>query len=268
MMKKILWGLGLALLAAIAAVLVIYLSLSRIVKTGIETVGSTVTKCPITVEDISFKPLRGSLKINNLVVGNPEGFKTESAFRVDEINISMVPKSIFSERVQVQDVTIHAPQVTYEVGALETNIGRIQENVENFLGALPGGGNAPAEPAPQEETSGEGKKVEIDHLLVDGGKIGISATILQGRQVSLPLPKLELTDLGKEGDGQSIPEMVGTVLDKILGSVLDVVKRSGVLLKDAAKKIGETAQDAGAGIKKGVGGVVKGVKGMFGGTEN
>ncbi len=258
--------LAIALVAAMATMLGVYLFLGRIIKTGIERVGSTVTQCPITVDSIRLQLFSGKLRIRGFVVGNPDGFNTESAFQVDEIYVELVPSSVFSDRIRIREVTVHAPQVTYELGRMESNVGRIKKNVDEFLTRLPSGGEDAAgkEPAPEEEAPGGEKKVEIDHLLVDGGKIRVSATLLRGKALSLPLPTLERRDLGKGGDGRSVAEMVGEIFSEILGSVTDVVKKSGALLKDTAKQLGDTAGKAGAQIKEGASGLLKGVKGVFG----
>jgi uncharacterized protein involved in outer membrane biogenesis len=266
-LKKLLVVLGVLVAFAVIGLVILYLSLGRIVKTGVETVGSTVTKCPITVDSVDLALLRGRVTIKGLVVGNPEGFKTDSAFELGEVNVRLQPKSFFSDTIIIEDVLIDEPQFTYEVGMGKTNIGRILDNVEAWTG--------PAEKKPEEKPeAGAGKQVQIDHLLVDKGKVRISATVMQGAAVPIPLPQVEMNDIGKQGEKKSPAEVIAQVLQKVLGSVTDIVKQSGKLKdlgiktlegtvnvgEDAMKKGTDSVKDVGEKAKEGVSNLLKGFK--------
>ena len=273
--KKLLVVLGILAALAVVALVILYLSLGRIVKAGIETVGSKATQCHITVDSVSLAPLRGKLRIHGLVVGNPEGFKSDSAFKLGDISVSLKPGSFFSDTIVIEDVTVDKPQFTYEIAVGKTNIGQILHNVEAISGPA-------AEKKPEEKTAPppdeSGKSVELDHLLVDKGSVRLSATILQGKAVTIPLTRIEIRDIGKKkGRKQSPTEVVAEVLKKILGSVVDVVKQSGKLKELGLKglhdsiQVGENAihsgsdtiKNTGEKAKEGASKLWKGVKGTF-----
>jgi hypothetical protein len=71
--------------------------LNSIIKSGVETIGSLVTGVSVKLKDgdISLVSDKGQLK--ELFVGNPKGFKTESAFRLKEVKIALDVRSVFSE---------------------------------------------------------------------------------------------------------------------------------------------------------------------------
>ena len=72
---KLLKIFGIIVLVIVLLAVACVMFAGTLIKTGIQTIGSKVTKCDITVEDVSLSILRGHLRIDNLVVKNPEGFK-------------------------------------------------------------------------------------------------------------------------------------------------------------------------------------------------
>ena len=242
-------GLLLKVLLALAILLVVlvvalFLFLDFVIKTGIQTVGSTVTKCNVTVEDVSISILRGEVQLSNLVVGNPEGFKTDSAFKVGRIYVSMEPASVvMGKRTHVKEVIVEKPEITYELNALAftSNIGAIQKNVQSMLPAK----DEKEEEKPKEKK--EGRPVEISLVSVTDGKIRVSATFAGGKAVPVPLPTLTLKDIGKEKEVTS-SEATATVFDEICSSVSRAAESVTKSVGDAAKKVGSSAKEAGKKI--------------------
>jgi len=62
-----------------------------------------------------------------MVVGNPEGFKTESVFQLNQIRVILDPKSLLTNRIHIREILIDAPEITYEVGLSGSNIGDPEE---------------------------------------------------------------------------------------------------------------------------------------------
>lgn len=262
-MKKILVrGVVLLALLIVVALVALYVFLGRIVEKAIETAGPVVTKCPVTVDRVDFRPLRGKLRIVGLTVGNPEGFKTPSAFAVDEVRIAMSPGSVFSDLVEVEEVYIGGPQITYEMGIGKTNIGTLLDNVDAFVKSVSGPGGEET-PRRAEEPAGGGKKVTIGLVKVEEGRINLSGSFLQGGAVPVPLQPIEMHDLGKT-DPVTGAEASAEILGRILRGVLDSVKQSGKAVVDAAKSVGEALKQGDAEqVKKGIEGAVNGVRGLF-----
>jgi hypothetical protein len=257
-MKKVLvWGLGGLVVLGVVGLVLLYAFLGRIVKKGIEVAGPAVTKCPVTVDRVEVRPLRGKLRIVNLTIGNPEGFKTPSAFKVDQIRIAVQPRSLFSDVVQVQEVYIAGPEITYEIGLGKTNIGKIQDNIDAFVKTVSGPGEAePAAPG------GSTKKVTIDVARVENGKIHLGGTLIGQETLPIPLPTIEMHDIGK-GSPVSGAKAAAEILNRVLGGVIDAVKQSGKEVLDAAKDVGGAVKEGGAELKKNIEGAVGGVKGLF-----
>jgi len=237
----------------------IWMFLGTIIRTGVQQVGSAVTKCDIKVEDVSVSLLRGKVSIRNLVVGNPEGFKTANAFSLGLVHVSMKPLSVFSDRIIIDEILVEAPELTYELALtkLTSNLGQMQKNVEEALVSetAPEQKDEKAAKEAQEEKATEkkpGKKVQINHVRVADGKIRLSATIAQGAALPIPLPTIDLKDIGKERDVSGI-EAAATVLKETLTSAVSVGS-------DAAKSLGGGVKEALKSGGSGVAGAVKGVK--------
>lgn len=211
-----------------------------IIKASVQEVGSMVTKCDITIDDVDLSILRGKLTIKDLVVGNPEGFKTDSAFKLSKVYVDLVPSSLFSDRIIINDVQVIAPDITYEMAPIKltSNIGAIQKNVESFLPSS----DDKEEKKEEKKEDKPGKKIQINHVIVSDGHINVSATFAGGHALPIPLPKVEMNDIGKEKEVAG-PEALAEILNNILSSVVKVAS-------DSAKSIGNA--------------VGEGIKGIFG----
>ena len=237
---------ALKIIGIIIVVLVVLLAAGvmfagSIIKSSIQELGGMVTKCDINIDDVDLSILKGKLTINNLVVGNPEGFKTESAFKLGKVHVDLVPSSLFKDRIVIKDIQVIGPEITYEVAPvkLTSNIGTIQKNVEALL---PSSDDKDKDDEKKDDKSKPGKKVQIDHVIVSDGKINVSATFAGGHALPIPLPKLEMNDIGKEKDISGV-QASAEVLNQTLGSVVTAAS-------DSVKNIGGAVSD--------------GIKGLFG----
>ena len=232
---KILLGVLVVIVVVLCALLIF---LDFVVKTGIQTIGSTVTKSNVKVEHVSISILRGKVELGDLVVGNPDGYKTDAAFKLGKIHVNMSPMSLFiGKRTYIKEIIIDQPEITYEWNPLEltSNIGTIQKNVQRLL---------PAKEEKEEEepkVKKEGRPVEISHVTVSGGTIRFSATFAGGMALPIPLPTITLNDIGKEKE-VTPPEATATVVDEVCTSVVTTAKSSSQALGDTVKPLGESAE--------------------------
>ncbi len=252
-MKKVL--IGIAVLVVVIAVGVYWFlgNLDSLVKTAIEKYGSEITKTEVTLDKVELSPTSGAGSLSGLTMGNPAGFKSDYAFKLGQVSVSLNTDSLGGETVVIKEVVIAAPAVTYEIGSAGSNIDAIRKNVEAYTG---GGGSSGG------GDKGDDVKRVIENLYVRDGKVNVSATALGGKSLGAPLPTIHLKDIGKDSGGASPGEVadkvikaisngatqaVGTLnLDKILGG-------AGGVAKDAMEK-GKGALEQGTGA---VGGTLK-----------
>lgn len=217
------------------------------IKAGVEKIGPLVTKTPITLEKAHVNLFTGKVELLGLKVANPEGFKTEAAVKVSAVKISLVPLSVFTSKIHVKQVYIDGAEAWYEMGVPDSNVGKLQKNVDEFLGGAK---------KPEEKPAAPGKKVVIDDLQILNTKVHMGIKGI-GSDLPVPMPDIKQKDLGKEGDGKSIGQMCGDILKSITGGVTDAVSAGGKIIGDGAKAVGGAAADAG----KAVGGAIKGLFG-------
>lgn len=257
--KLVLWLLGILVVFLLVLGIVLYFYLGSIAKTAIETVGPKLTGAPVTVASIQFAPLRGKMVIHDFKLGNPPGFKTDSAVKVKTVRVSIRTKSVFSDRIIIDEVFVEAPEITYEQGFSGNNISQIQKNLEQFAG----GQKTAPETTPA--TKSAGKKIQINDFLVQDAKVNLSATLLGGHALSLPLPTVHLTGIGAEKEGKSVSEVMKDIFGAILKGVTETVTAGGKVLGDGVKALGGTAVDAGKTVTGGASKLFKGVGGLLGG---
>jgi len=257
--------IGALLALLLIGILVLYMSFGSIVKTGVETLGPQMTQSDITVDSVDFSVFSGMAEIQGIVVGNPAGYKTDAAFRLGQTRIVVAPASVLSDRIVIREVLIDGPEITYEAGLGNSNIGTIKKNIEAFAARMGAGPQAETPPAAEKPAEpSPGKKVQIDDFRITNAKVRLSAKLLGGQALTLTLPEIHLTDIGKESEGKSIAAVVSEIFAAVTQSVTGAVTDAGAVVGDSAKALGESAKNAAGEARKTADGVIKGVKGLFG----
>lgn len=279
----LIWGA----IIILGALIVLPIFISPIVKTAVEKIGPAVTGVPITLEGVSLSLLSGKANIKGLVVGNPEGFKSDSAIKLREFNAELDLTSLLSDKIIVRDVTIDGPEITYETRLTSSNISTILKNLESK-----GGEKAPARDE-KKESAAPAKKIQLDHFLFKDGRVMLASSQMGGKGLVLPLPTIELRDIGKEGDGTSIADMLKRIFaeinktvartianpDQVLGKGKEVLEGAAGGLKDKGSEMaskskenlegaaGDLADAGGEAVNKLKGSASKLVGGILGGKE-
>ena len=261
-MKVLLILLGVFVLLFAIGATVLCMTFDSALRKTVEFAIPKVTQCKTTVGSIHTSFLRGAITINDLAIANPEGFKTDSVITVGTIHIDVDLSTIFKDKIVVEEVLIDKLQCTYEMKNLtESNITALQANVNAFLPQKTEEEKKAAEQKKQEalakakaeaEARGEvyeepkGVKVQVNKVNVNGGKVRVSAVILSGSSITLPLPDFELKDIGKERD-ETLVEAASDILMAILDSTGNVT--STYIGKLGNKANGATVEKIGDAIK-------------------
>jgi uncharacterized protein involved in outer membrane biogenesis len=264
-LKKRVWKIvGIVVLLLVVALVVVVANLGKVIKAGVEEFGPAFIGVPVTLDSVRIKPLRGHASLNELIVGNPEGFKTDHAIRLGSLSVDLDVASLKTDTIIIREILIDGPRLMIELGLKKTNFGEIMKHIENAT-ASDTSATEQAE-APDEKPA---KMVIIQHVLVSGGKVGLSSPVLQGEAISLPLPTLELHDIGKEKDGATLASAVQDILGAIHQSAFQVIASSGKLTGEMLMSFGGGALDLGgdalnligAGASKAVDAAGEGVAG-------
>jgi hypothetical protein len=260
-MKKIIVRIVLALvILVILVVAVCWIFLGSIVTKGVNTVGPTVTKTDVKLGSASVSILSGSATLNDLLVGNPEGYKTASAIKANKISVSLKPMSIFGDKIIVRSVNVQAPDINVEGGISQNNLTKILDNTQGSASQAESKKNEPEsqKKAPEEKAA---RKMEVDDFVISGAKVHYTGSLSGGKTITLPIPDIHLSNLGTGPEGITAADLTKRIMDAVVSSV-------GPALASSAGEIGKGATD----LIKGAGGqgssaitnATKGLKSLFG----
>jgi len=261
-MKKILLivGIGLVVLM-IVAVAGVGIFIGPIAKMGMETIGSKITQVPITVDALDVSLLTGSAQVKGLMIGNPVGYKTPDAIKVGSASVKLEPLSVFSDKIVVRSIRIESPEISYEEGLGGNNLSKIMDNVN----AVAKTGGLASSSANTNIKSEAGKKpapkIEVDDFLITGAKARVSLTGLSSKEMTLSLPGIHLTNLGKESNGMTVTELFQTVLSKVTGTTLEAVTNS---VTSVGKDIQNLGKDVGKDASEQINTITQGISGLLG----
>ena len=245
---KIVGGvLAVVVIAIVGAAVSIYSNLDSIVKDAVEDYGAQYTGVSVRLKKAELSPENGEGKLFSLIVGNPAGFKTYSAFKLAIISMNIDISSLTSDTIVIKSILIDKPDITYEFGNGGSNIDLIGKNM-----AKAGGGGAEKEKTRDQPV----KKMIIESLIVRNGNISVNHPLLKGKKINSGLPTIRLKNIGKgKKSGATPAEVVGKVMVAIATQVRGAV---GGLHIDGMLE----------GLTKGVRGLAKDTSNKFSGTSS
>ena len=201
-----------------------------VVKMALEHWGPDVVGAPVKVQEVRISPQNGRGAIVGLEIGNPGGFSSKRAARFDEIRVSIDPATILDPVIVVREITIAAPQITYERGNKATNLDAIQAQIEGYAK------RAQAEAAKGESRGPLAKRrFIIERFEIRGARVMMTTAGLRGQGVSFDIPDVQLRDVGKGRGGVTASEAAAQVTSalqnriaqKVLTNV-DLLRKGGV----------------------------------------
>jgi hypothetical protein len=240
MKKFLLWTvIGLVLLVVLGA-LAVSLFIDSAVKRGVETVGPKLAKVDVKLDRVNLSLLSGAGRIQGLLVGNPEGYKTPQAISVGRASIALKPGSLFSDKIVIRSIQVEAPEITFEGGLGGNNLSQILANVQASTGS------DKTNAAAKSDEGKAGKKLQVDEFIIRNAKVYVSLTGLTRQPFTVPLPDIHLTDLGTGPEGITSGELTKRVLEAIkekavkaaaAGEFNNLDKTAKQLTKDLGKNL-------------------------------
>lgn len=252
--RKIILVSSLSALAALVAILIIVrLSLESVVEKGVETIGSQVLGVKVEIGSVGLSLMGGELTIKDFKVGNPKGYNAPCALDVGYVHVDIVPTSLLSGKIRVEEIAVDGVNTSYEQGLTSSNISEIKSSIDSYTKLIPKGGESKAK-----ESSG-GKRLQVDKVSIKNVNVAFSAKGLNA-PVKIPVPDIEMRDLGKDEDGIGAGELAVEIMNGLLGGIFKAVK-SGV--SGVSDLVGDGAGSVVDGVKSGGEKIVDGVIGIF-----
>jgi hypothetical protein len=207
-MQKKIWIIsGMVVLAAvIAGLIILFTSLDYIIKTAIEKYGPRFTQTAVKVGSVKLKFTDGECKINRFLLGNPKGFKTDYAFKVDTIDVAIEPASITKNVLHIRKIIVLSPSINYESLASGNNLEAIQHNIEKSMGS-----EKKKDKKGQSEKSPE-KKMIVDALILRDVKVTYGSILVKA---DMTLPSIEMYNIGKDKGGVTGGELAMLITETL-----------------------------------------------------
>lgn len=231
---------------------------STLLSRGTEKALSYALQVDVEVGDIQLHPFDGKFEIADLVIGNPEGFNTRSAFKIRQATVTADLASFRTDSPTISLIEITEPKVTLEKGLRTSNLKELINNASRFQS---GETSVQEEVAPEEAPDAAKKKLKIEKVIIDGTEVALSAPILQGQEVVFPVTRIEMDDIGEEKERVGIAEFLKITLNKILTATLS---QGGSLIPDSFGTFGDVGTQAVGTVKEGLSGTTEGFKGLLG----
>ncbi|MDP2823156.1 MAG: hypothetical protein Q8O52_10845 [Sulfuritalea sp.] len=203
---------------------------------AIANYGSAMTKAKVSVGEVQIAPASGKGTVSNFRIGNPAGFKTTHALKVDRVDVEIDIASITQDVIVIRLITIDGPDVIYEQGEAMTNFDAIQKNIASYLGQT------------KARNREQSPKLIVEELTICNAKARASAAFMGGKTVSVPLPDITLRNIGKSRGGISPGELgqeVATALrakltrtasfDRLMESTGKALEKTGNAIKGLFK---------------------------------
>jgi uncharacterized protein involved in outer membrane biogenesis len=241
-MKKLLVGIvGVVFFAIAGSVWWLYNSLDSQAASAIRRYGPEIIGVPVSLSGAHIDPLDGKAAWYGLVVGNPGGFKAKHALSLGEISMQLDIGSLMTDVIRIKELTLVKPEIMYEYSSAGSNLDVLQHNIERYVSQQRG-------KTKKTQDSESGKKLVIEHLYIKNGTASVSAEILNGDVLSVPIPDLHLRDIGKKSNGTTAGEAVRQILGPLVQQVgaavtsLDV-KTAGKTIQKGVEAATQTIKD-------------------------
>lgn len=229
------------------------LFLDGLVKAAVERVGPSVTGVTVEVRKVSVSLWTGQGRIEGLLVGNPEGYKSPHAIRLEKASLALVPASLWSDKLHLRSIEVDSPEITVELGPGGNNLRTILAHVEGAV-------QTETQPHAPGDPSRAGRKLQVDRIVIKNASFRLGATALGGT-IPVRLPDIHLENLGTGPEGISAAELTRKVMAALVEGTTQAVQQAvGTLGKEAGRSIqtlGKEAAEAAGKATKGLGDLFK-----------
>lgn len=191
------------------------LSLGSVASSAIERGGQYALGVPTEVDDVELGLFSGRFGLSGLRVANPPGFDEPHLLTLDGVDLSVGLGSLTSDLVEVPALVVDGLTITLERGAAGMNVTPVMKSLERF------GGDGAGDPGPGAEEGG--RRFVVRELRIEDTRARLALAPALGSlgRTELEVPLIVLEDVGaSEADGgQSLPELVATIVTAVLDAL-------------------------------------------------
>ena len=185
-----------------------------LVKEAIQRGGTYATGVETTVDTVEVGLFEGTFAMDGLNLANPEGYDSPHFFHLTGTDVAIDPQSINQDVITVPSVTLSGIDLYLDKSGGEGNYNYVLEKLKRFE-------SSDSDSAP--ENSG-GKKVVIESLVIDGVTThvtGVPGLSTVAGDVTVDVPRVELTNVGSEDGGMTTAELINLVVKTVIAASIE-----------------------------------------------
>jgi hypothetical protein len=232
-MKKGLWSsaAAVALIVGAFATYRWYGGMDEAVRRALHHYGREMTQASVQVGAVQINPIDGRGEIRQLHIGNPPGFRTPYAARVEQIELQLDVRTLAEQVIVIRKLVVVAPDISYEKGEAQTNFEALQKNILAYL------------PPAQRDATARPRKFIVEEFALVGAKANAVAPFIAGAPVRVVLPDIRMRNIGKAQGGVTAGELgaviTGALRQRLVASVsFESLRRSlGTAIDDAGNRV-------------------------------
>ena len=205
-----------AILAAVVvvAVTVLYFTINSIIASEIESAGTDALGVKTTVGSFRLSLFDESTTITGLNIANPPGYDGRF-LSLDRGSIAVNLGSVFSDRVEIRDISLEGIELDLVESLKGSNVGVIIDHTSSDS-------DAPSDPSTDDSSTDDsgGQKYIIDSIMVKDVevKISIEPVTSQREPTTLKIRQIKVTDIGKKEGGVPLDQVATIVVHSIVAA--------------------------------------------------
>lgn len=221
MLKKVVLVAAVLVVIGVVAVRFLGPEVDRRVAGLIERYGGAATGTEVEVGGVDIALTQGRGTIDRLTIGNPEGFETEYAVRIENVGVALDVGSVASDVPVVTEVLLNGVHINAEQRGDATNLTEIQE-------AASGSGGAP-------EPGAEEGRIKILLFRATDARLTVTSELAGGSE-TVDLEDVVVRDIGGT-QGATYSEAAAAMLEPVIDAAVAAVRgRLQDAVEDAARE--------------------------------
>ncbi|HET6726364.1 MAG TPA: hypothetical protein VFH85_10215 [Gammaproteobacteria bacterium] len=233
---KYIIGIVIAILVVIGIVFwLVWANRNSLIADAIENYGSQATGTSVNVGSVNLSS-NGTLELHGLTIGNPQGYNSDYALKLNDIRIGVAISSITSDTIVMNEGVVDGMSVNAEFQGRQSNLSQIMDNLQRFIGPS----------KPQQQPAAQ-KKFIVKTFRFTNGQATVALDSANARR-SIRIPDISVRDIGVKTGGVNAAELAKQLLRPVLQRILDeargaarekaedVLQKKGQELKQKAKK--------------------------------
>lgn len=232
---KILLGVvSTVVVLVVIAVVLVLTNLNRGIKYGIEHYGPSLTGTPVSLNKAKVSLLSGQGELDGLEIGNPKGFDSGYAFKLNEVKMSLDPESLTHETIVVNEILVDGASLNAEFKGTRSNLQQILDHLKQSAGS-----SAKEEQPTGGSEAGKGKKFIIKQFRFTNGDVTVLSDLAKVQQTAR-IPTVSVSGIGEKSGGATLAEVSEQLLRPVIKTAL--AKARSQALQQGAGQIKEKAK--------------------------